>query len=578
MPVFICQGCGSEHSSWSGKCPHCGVSETIQLKQSSDQMIDKVIKNKYKIIRKLGQGGMGAVYLAEQVGIGHRVALKFLKAEFSTDAEIARRFLNEAKSYARVAHPNAVTLHDFGQDEDGNLFIAMEYCEGVDLKKVIQEQKRIPLGEAIDITLQIADVLGNAHTKHVVHRDLKPENIMLRKGMRGIHVKVLDFGIARILDNEGTKLTMAGAIAGTPRYMAPEQVEGRGDVDNRADIYSLGILLYEMITGVQPFDGTTITEILRNQVVQPMPHLGSVAPELEYPEVEVVIQKACAKDRAARFPDMMTFAHQLAQSMPTQAGKPGTGVWANMPLPEAEPPPASKASDVATVQATFVRTGTLVGPGARADSPQAAPSPGNYSIGGISPSHSAAQPVGGESALLAPRSSAPMIIAALVVLAAVAGAGAYFYGSRAPALGPELLVPPPPDPVKVKDPDPQAAVVKPPEVKDPAGVDEKANDRGRDYVARAKTSFNVGNLAESQTYLVDVPSGSTSRGEADALQKKIQEINEKLRRGAGQIAAGNCDAAIASFHDVLKLNPNIKEASAGLARCHNEAIPERLDP
>ena len=137
MPVFICQGCGSEHSSWSGKCPHCGVSETIQLKQKTDQMLEKVIKGKYKIIRKLGQGGMGAVYLAEQIGIGHRVALKFLKAEFSTDAEIARRFLNEAKSYARVAHPNAVTLHDFGQDEDGNLFIAMEYCEGVDLKKVI---------------------------------------------------------------------------------------------------------------------------------------------------------------------------------------------------------------------------------------------------------------------------------------------------------------------------------------------------------------------------------------------------------------------------------------------------------
>src|SRR4051812_19546200 len=179
MPVFICQGCGSEHSSWSGKCPHCGVSETIQLKQSTDRMIDKVVKGRYKIVRKLGQGGMGAVYLAEQLGIGHRVALKFLKAEFSTDTEICRRFLNEAKSYGIVAHPNAVTLHDFGQDEEGNLFIAMEYCEGVDLKKVLQEQKRLPLAEAIDITLQVADVLGNAHTKGVVHRDLKPENIML---------------------------------------------------------------------------------------------------------------------------------------------------------------------------------------------------------------------------------------------------------------------------------------------------------------------------------------------------------------------------------------------------------------
>jgi serine/threonine-protein kinase len=201
------------------------------------------------------------VYFAEQLGIGHRVALKFLKSEFSTDAEIARRFLNEAKSYARVAHPNAVALHDFGQDDEGNLFIAMEYCEGVDLKKVIAEQGRLPLIEGIEVVLQVADVLANAHEKGVIHRDLKPENIMIRRGIRGIHAKVLDFGIARLMD-AGTKLTVAGAIAGTPRYMSPEQVEGK-EVDLRADIYSLGICLFEAITGHQPFDGTTITEILR---------------------------------------------------------------------------------------------------------------------------------------------------------------------------------------------------------------------------------------------------------------------------------------------------------------------------
>src|SRR3954469_735832 len=200
MAVFICQGCGAEHSSWGGKCPQCGTSETIRLAPATDRMVDRVVKGKFKIIRKLGQGGMGAVYLAEQLGIGHRVALKFLKSEFSSDAEIARRFLNEAKSYARVAHPNAVALHDFGQDEEGNLFIAMEYCEGVDLKKVIAEQGRLPMIEAIEIVLQVADVLANAHEKGVIHRDLKPENIMIRRGIRGVHAKVLDFGIARLMD------------------------------------------------------------------------------------------------------------------------------------------------------------------------------------------------------------------------------------------------------------------------------------------------------------------------------------------------------------------------------------------
>jgi serine/threonine protein kinase len=574
MPVFICQGCGSEHSSWSGKCPQCGVSETIQLKQASDQMIEKVIKGKYKIVRKLGQGGMGAVYLAEQLGIGHRVALKFLKSEFSTDAEIARRFLNEAKSYARVAHPNAVTLHDFGQDEDGNLFIAMEYCEGVDLKKVLQEQKRVPLGEAIDITLQIADVLGNAHSKHVVHRDLKPENIMLRKGMRGIHVKVLDFGIARLM-NEGTKLTMQGAIAGTPRYMSPEQVEGRGDVDRRADIYALGILLYEMLTGVQPFDGTTITEILRNQVVQPMPKLSAVAAELDYPEVEAAIQKACAKDREARFSDMQAFAHQLAQTMPTQAPKPGTGVWAGMPSPEPEP---ASAPDADTLQSTFVRSGTMVGEGARADQLpiplQATPSRGRISVGEINPSSSTLLP-DAQSAIVAPRSRAPVIVVSLLGLVLIAGAGFAFWNHSQPStpVAPRKVVVPAPEPITAKQP--PAPTEPSPEVLAP---DEAANNRGRDYMARALTSFTIGNLEESELYLRDVPLATTSRADADALTKKIQEIREKVKRGQGLVAAGNCDAAVGVFGEVLRLNTRISAASEGLQRCHNAAIPERLDP
>ncbi len=577
MPVFICQGCGSEHSSWSGKCPHCGVSETIQLKQSTDRMLEKVIKGKYKIVRKLGQGGMGAVYLAEQLGIGHRVALKFLRSEFSEDAEIARRFLNEAKSYARVAHPNAVTLHDFGQDEEGNLFIAMEYCEGVDLKKILQEQKRIPLGEAIDIILQVADVLGNAHSKHVVHRDLKPENIMLRKGMRGLHVKVLDFGIARLM-NEGTKLTMQGAIAGTPRYMAPEQVEGRDDVDHRADIYAVGILLYEMITGVQPFDGSTITEILRNQVVQPMPRLASVAAELDYPEVERVVQKACAKNRNERFPDMMAFAHQIAQAMPTQAGRPGTGVWAGMSGGNQTTEQARVDTDVATMQATFVRTGTAIQHPV-ADKPSApklsspAPKPGELSIGSISPSNATqAAPIGNESALIIQRSRTPMLVLALGGLLIVGGVGAWAVIDRNTV----VVIPLVKDPV-IKDP---VVMKEPLVVKDPHqnGVDEATNNRGRDSLARAMAPFEVGNLDESEIFLKSVPPGTDARPGADALQQKIEQIRERLKRGRDAAAAGNCDAATVNFKDVLKLNPRIALALEGLSRCKNAALPPQLDP
>ncbi len=596
MPVFICQGCGTEHTSWSGKCPHCGVSETIQLKQSTDRMLEKVIKGKYKIVRKLGQGGMGAVYLAEQLGIGHRVALKFLKSEFSEDAEIARRFLNEAKSYARVAHPNAVTLHDFGQDEEGNLFIAMEYCEGVDLKKILHEQKRIPLGEAIDIILQVADVLGNAHSKHVVHRDLKPENIMLRKGMRGLHVKVLDFGIARLM-NEGTKLTMQGAIAGTPRYMAPEQVEGRDDVDHRADIYAVGILLYEMLTGVQPFDGNTITEILRNQVVQPMPRLGDVSPDLENAEVEAVLQKACAKNRNERFPDMQAFASQIAQAMPTQAGRAGTGVWAGMPSPSSEPTtahvavPGANATDpereASTLQATFVRSGTeiqhplpkigLATPPPKAPSqPKLRPleQPNGLSFGGINPSNSTVVATEGHvSEIRPPAPSRTPMIAALVALVALGGGAAWFF--TRPTVDPNLLVPPP------VITEPVVEGVKPPvvpEVKNPSGLDEAGIARSRDALARASAPFEVGNLDEAEIFLKSVEATTPSRAAADAMQQKIDTIREKVKRGQGAVAAGNCDVATTNFREALRINPRIQGALDGLNRCKNAALPTQLDP
>ena len=437
MPVFICQGCGTEHTSWEGKCPQCGVSETIRLSPQTDRLVDRVIKNKWKIIRKLGQGGMGAVYLAEQVGIGQRVALKFLKSEFSTDAEIARRFLNEAKSYARVAHPNAVTLHDFGQDDDGNLYIAMEYCEGVDLKKVIAEQGRLSVIDAVEVVLQVSDVLATAHSRGVIHRDLKPENIMIRRGMRGVHAKVLDFGIARLMD-AGTRLTMAGAIAGTPRYMSPEQVEGR-EVDLRADIYSLGIVLFEALTGHQPFDGMTIAEILRKQVSEPMPHLTEKAADLDIPELDAVIQKACAKRRDDRWPDLLTFANALSQALPTQAHLSlpplqrlaTSRLYAVTPAPDAPTGVAVPGTqiDADSGAKTLVKTeGALLTPApAGATQPMATPSPGPTI--GVSPQTVVAA---GEELVLPGPSRGPLV-AVLVVVVAVAGAGIWWLTRTGPS-------------------------------------------------------------------------------------------------------------------------------------------------
>jgi eukaryotic-like serine/threonine-protein kinase len=561
--VFICQGCGSEYAAWPGRCPSCGNTESIRLNQPSDKMVGKVIRAKYKIERKLGQGGMGAVYLAEQVGIGHRVALKFLKSEFSQDPELARRFLNEAKSYARVAHPNAVTLHDFGQDDDGNLFIAMEYAEGVDLKRTLAENGRLKVSEAIDLALQVADVLANAHSKGVIHRDLKPENIMIRRGMRGLHAKVLDFGIARLIDG-GTKLTVVGAIAGTPRYMSPEQVAGQ-EVDHRADIYSLGIVLYEALTGRQPFDGQTVSEILRKQTLDPMPLLAQYAPDRDMPDVDKVIQKACAKQRQDRWDDLVVFAHALSQAIPTQ-------LQISAPFPLVSPsglhqvgsasgPPVSPSSPGldGTAQ-TFMRT------------PLPMPMPATPSA----PASTQLEPSAGALTQIDPRaqsgvtlpapSRAPLLIVGGLVLAALAAVG--YLLLREPATVPTTPVA-------------SAVDVSVPVVVAPSGlvpVDdavktlEEASVRGA--LANARTEYEQANLDAAESYLKNVLGRGTQefQNEAKALMAQIGTIRADLKLADSLRGQGRCDEARPLYERVLKTNKAVRAASAGLGYCRAAAI------
>ncbi len=580
MAVFICQGCGAEHSSWGGKCPQCGTSETIRLAPATDRMVDRVVKGKFKIIRKLGQGGMGAVYLAEQLGIGHRVALKFLKSEFSSDVEIARRFLNEAKSYARVAHPNAVALHDFGQDEEGNLFIAMEYCEGVDLKKVIAEQGRLPLIEAIEIVLQVADVLANAHEKGVIHRDLKPENIMIRRGIRGVHAKVLDFGIARLMD-AGTKLTVAGAIAGTPRYMSPEQVEGK-EVDARADVYSLGIVLFESLTGRQPFDGTTISEILRRQVMDPLPPLATYAQDLDYPELEAVLQRACQKPIEGRWPDMLSFASALSQAIPTQAHlsvpplqRSNTNVRAVVPM--ATPLPISNVPGLASpgtladhdsTAHTLIKTG---------EASAVQPRPKVKSIGEMQlDGRPGAVTQMGEASLppTVQKSKTPLIAVAVVGVLALAGIG--YAVTRPDTTKPVVVVQNDPPGVKAPETprvDPGLEAMK--LLRDQELRTREENARAS--LGKGKTEFEVAKLDEAETYLKSVAPESEAAVEAKVILGKIDTIREKLKVAGGLRSRGQCDQALPLFKAVLDLNGRVKDALDGAADCRRSLVSPTME-
>jgi serine/threonine-protein kinase len=414
---------------------------------------------------------------------------------------------------------------------------------------------------------------------------------MLRIGMRGIHVKVLDFGIARLM-NEHTKLTMQGAIAGTPRYMSPEQVEGKAEVDHRADIYALGILLYEMLTGVQPIDGMTIAEILRKQVAEPMPHLSSVSPDLEFPEVDAVIQKATMKNRDQRWPDMMSMASQLAQAMPTQAGKLGSGLYpggfmaSGTPAPYGAVTPAptgplsaptqpATAADHATA-ATFMRAPTQM-------ERKELATDHNLSIGGISPSSNQTQAAQGSdvSAVVAPPKSKAPIFAVLAVVLLAGGVGGWF--AVKPST-PAIVVTPPPDPLVniTKPPDPPPDKLpenKVPEIKTPPdpNVDEDAVRRGRDFLARASTSFTAGHLAEADVYLHDVPPNTPSRPDADAMLSKITEIHKRIQAGDALRAAGNCDGAVPNYQAALKLNPAVDDAHRGIAACRQAARPETIE-
>ena len=255
-------------------------------------MIDKVISH-YRIIEKIGSGGMGEVFLAEDTKLERRVALKFLPAQFSADEEERKRFIHEAKAASALDHPNICSVYEIGETPDGQLFIAMGYYEGKTLKEKIKAGP-LPVNEAIEIAIQIAEGLKKAHGKGIVHRDLKPANVMLTEEGS---VKIVDFGLAKLKGL--TRLTKSGTTLGTVAYMSSEQAMGK-DVDERSDLWSLGVILYEMLTGKLPFPGEYDQAILYaviNEEPMPVTGLRSGIPL----ELERLIGKALAKDREERY-------------------------------------------------------------------------------------------------------------------------------------------------------------------------------------------------------------------------------------------------------------------------------------
>jgi eukaryotic-like serine/threonine-protein kinase len=268
-----------------------------------DRLVGTLIDDRYRIGRKLGEGGMGLVYLATHESLRKQVALKVLPTSARLEREAITRFEREAIAAGNLRHPNIAEATDFGQLPDGGLYLVMEYVEGRTLRQVLAEEKLAP-ERALGILRQIGAALAAAHARDVVHRDLKPENIIVTRGPSGADVvKVIDFGIAKLrsttFDGIGTGLTSAGTVFGTAEYMSPEQVMGQ-PVDARADQYALGVLAFELLTGKPPYENDDIGQLMMMHVGAPVPSARSETPAVP-PDVDVTITRMLAKLPDERF-------------------------------------------------------------------------------------------------------------------------------------------------------------------------------------------------------------------------------------------------------------------------------------
>jgi eukaryotic-like serine/threonine-protein kinase len=313
-----CPSCKTKYEDTVGFCPTHG--EVLEDDPSS--IVDTVLDGQYQVEALLGKGGMGAVYRARHILLGDRVAIKILPPEVRTNAEWLRRFQREGQAARRFRHPNAVTVYDLRTTSDGTVYMVMEYVEGHTLGDEIKRRGRLSPPEVVEVLEPIMSVLNTAHSMGVVHRDLKPDNIMIGKSNDGERViKLLDLGIAKMREIAGseagsnTALTMAGQVLGTPHYMSPEQWgelprDGDSEIDGRADIYSLGIVCYEMIVGKRPYSGQTLFELRREHVSVIPPPVYETVPGVSRAFGDAITQ-ATAKDRGDRFATASAFAAQL---------------------------------------------------------------------------------------------------------------------------------------------------------------------------------------------------------------------------------------------------------------------------
>src|ERR1043165_6285796 len=305
-----CPKCGVEYPDATTLCPADGVA----LEKDPDSLVGATLAGKYRIDARLNEGGMGTVYRGTHVLMDKTVAIKVLRPSLAADEKIVARFSREARAASRISHPNALSVTDFGEDESGHVFLVMEFLSGKTLKQVIRDEGPLPLARVVDITRQVGDALNAAHEQGVVHRDLKSDNIMLVDTMTGDHAKVLDFGIAKINEADGnpvdTGLTAPNLVIGTPQYMSPEQCSQDVEIDSRSDIYSLGVILFEMLVGHVPVSGDSPTMVMMKHLQEPVPSVMEERADIPA-SVARVVARAMAKMPSHRYQNVAELVEDL---------------------------------------------------------------------------------------------------------------------------------------------------------------------------------------------------------------------------------------------------------------------------
>jgi len=288
---------------------------TLPSHQPASVVEGQVVADRFRVGECIGQGGMGAVYAATHVQLGHRVALKVMSPTLASTAEAVSRFLNEARAAAHIASEHVVRVSDVGTLPGGVPFLAMEYLEGEDLSALVKKDGRIPIAEAIDLVLEALEGIAHAHALGIVHRDLKLSNLFLARRLDGTRgVKVLDFGISKMAPSLGVpaeQSTVTGVVMGTPQYMAPEQLRNSKTVDARADIWAVGVILFNLLTGDLPFEGESLAELILAISMGERPSLRSKRSEVPV-GLEQVVMRCLERDRESRWSDAASLARALA--------------------------------------------------------------------------------------------------------------------------------------------------------------------------------------------------------------------------------------------------------------------------